>query len=442
MDICNYSKHDINDADAIYTCTNETNLSSGKCFFHDEKYAKNPQHTEFLKKEFYKKISDSKDELVSFVGYIIHSFGYIEGDLKNCDFSYCEFSGDNWFVDTKFFDYISFSGAEFTGTTVFTDAEFSGGVTFDESKFIGRVGFIGTKFLDGVFFLRTHFNNVSFNYAEFSMKIDFNEAEFLGDTTFNNAKFLGNATFNDAKFLGNRTSFTNTHFCSFTSFEKAIFEKQSSIEFDTDLSMVSFLHTDITRIRFGDNTMWGGNKNHTKHGTIYDEWNIKTKARKNITVENILTIYRQLRENYEYYLKYEEAGLFFVRESEVSRIYANYKKDHDAHIVKKTWNPLRFSSWYKYLANYGESYARPAKILTGLMVLGFISFLISGYLEEKEPMAILENAGQRTIHMIIPYFGMHQDANWLDYLLKIPTIPVFGLLFIALKRKFERKHRH
>lgn len=442
MDICNYSKTEINDLDITNTCKNETKLASGKCIFHDEVYAKNPQHGKLIQKEFSKKMSESGGKNLSFIGYILHSFGFIKYKFENCDFSYCEFSGDNWFIDTKFSGNTSFTGAQFTGTTIFTEAEFSGTVTFDEAKFFGRAGFIGTKFLDGAIFLRTCFKDVAFIGTEFLGTTNFHDAKFSGNTSFDKAKFSGNTSFDEAKFSGDDTSFIDTHFCNFVSFKKVKFEKQNTIEFDSDLSMISFLHTDITRVRFGDNTIWGGNKNHTENGTIYDEWNIKTKKDKTTTVENILTTYRQLRENYEYYLKYEEAGNFFVRESEVSRIYKNKKEDHENYIVKKDWNPISFSLSYKYLANYGESYKRPAKILIGLLITGFISFLLSGESEGKELIEILGNAGQRTIHMIIPYFGMHQDAMWLDYLLKIPTIPVFGLLFIALKRKFERKHRH
>ena len=37
--------------------------------------------------------------------------------------------------------------------------------------------------------------------------------------------------------------------------------------------------------------------------------------------ENLLTIYRNLRDNYEYNMKYEEAGQFFIREMNLKRNY-------------------------------------------------------------------------------------------------------------------------
>jgi hypothetical protein len=45
---------------------------------------------------------------------------------------------------------------------------------------------------------------------------------------------------------------------------------------------------------------------------------------------SVKTIYRNLRENYEYRLRYDEAGKFFIREMELTR---NYRVDGDT--IKK-----------------------------------------------------------------------------------------------------------
>jgi len=39
-----------------------------------------------------------------------------------------------------------------------------------------------------------------------------------------------------------------------------------------------------------------------------------------LTFENVLAVYRGLRDNYDYYLKYEESGRFFINEMRLRRI--------------------------------------------------------------------------------------------------------------------------
>jgi hypothetical protein len=59
---------------------------------------------------------------------------------------------------------------------------------------------------------------------------------------------------------------------------------------------------------------------------IYDEWLIEEDAKKQNTkspnsLEAVIAEYRNLRENYEYNLRYEDAGQFFIREMELRRKY-------------------------------------------------------------------------------------------------------------------------
>jgi hypothetical protein len=49
-----------------------------------------------------------------------------------------------------------------------------------------------------------------------------------------------------------------------------------------------------------------------------------------VNLGSVKTIYRNLRENYEYRLRYDEAGKFFIREMELTR---NYRVDGDT--IKK-----------------------------------------------------------------------------------------------------------
>ena len=61
----------------------------------------------------------------------------------------------------------------------------------------------------------------------------------------------------------------------------------------------------------------------------YEEKEIETQLKsyqiaeiaKDIKLGGVLAVYRNLRENYEYRLKYDEAGEFFIREIEMKRNY-------------------------------------------------------------------------------------------------------------------------
>jgi ribosomal protein L29 len=54
-----------------------------------------------------------------------------------------------------------------------------------------------------------------------------------------------------------------------------------------------------------------------------EEWNKifkKVEEDGGLTFENVLAVYRGLRDNYDYYLKYEESGKFFINEMMLRRI--------------------------------------------------------------------------------------------------------------------------
>jgi len=204
-------------------------------------------------------------------------------------------------------------------------------------------------------------------------------------------------------------NFLNVKFNATTNFHYVVFQDQERVLFDVNsLSKVSFIGSDIMRVRFGERVVWKedesnkfiisdeidliecinpiftwekvpGNPKHEKnlrcflkqrlrlnwvtqdsrieksnHTTItisssktnddskisivlqekialisLDNNNIKLAVkRKNneinvfscvVRLSAVLAIYRNLRENYEYRLRYEEAAEFFVREMELKR---------------------------------------------------------------------------------------------------------------------------
>ena len=82
------------------------------------------------------------------------------------------------------------------------------------------------------------------------------------------------------------------------------------------MSNVSFADCDITRIKFSDKITWGGKDKFT----IIEEESLKNKSQV-ISLDLVLSVYRNLRENYEFRLRYDEAGKFFIKEMQLKRKY-------------------------------------------------------------------------------------------------------------------------
>jgi hypothetical protein len=116
-----------------------------------------------------------------------------------------------------------------------------------------------------------------------------------------------------------------------------IFEEPNKVTFDvSDMSKVSFSDSDITRIRFSDRVTWGRDDKFT---IIEEKWlteqverrkgdkfkNTPIEKRNNegqsVSPELVLSVYRNLRGNYEFRLRYGDAGKFFIKEMDLKRKY-------------------------------------------------------------------------------------------------------------------------
>ena len=92
-----------------------------------------------------------------------------------------------------------------------------------------------------------------------------------------------------------------------------------------------------------------------------------------------MAVYRNLRENYEYRLRYDEAGKFFIKEMELKRWYRekkNTSRDGSStyNVVRNGWLRRNFSltGVYYHLSRYGEDLLRPT--LAGITIV-FLSTL-------------------------------------------------------------------
>jgi uncharacterized protein YjbI with pentapeptide repeats len=406
-----------------FECKELSIANSKFCIFHDkDHYA---QHQQEVTKRFDEKVleSISQNKPLECIGYYLPEINFAK--LKGVSFA----------------QPVYFSGATFSKGASFWDAAFSE----------GKANFFG---------------------ATFSEEANFSQATFYEAlASFFRAKFLAEANFVDGQF-GDKTLFRET-----------LFEQPNKVTFDNNnLSNVSFADSDIARIRFGDKITWRGKDGFT---IIEEEW-LKEKAKRkdktanfyeNVSLELVLSVYRNLRENYEFRLRYDDAGKFFIKEMELKREYREIDSEDGSEIRKNGWLRRHFSltGLYYHLSRYGESISRPT-LIAAITVFASTLFWVTQSHPFLEPhfsfflgsntsapvadssssttstfigFAKIGNASQwqksfeRSLADFIPFLSLGGDikVGIIDYIIKIVGGALtFGLLLIAFRRKFERKY--
>jgi uncharacterized protein YjbI with pentapeptide repeats len=504
-----------------FSCNEPTITNSKFCIFHDEgHYAEHPQEAI---KRFDEKLGESisQNKPLECFGYYLPEINFaklLEGK---------SFAQPIYFDGATIYGRADFSGATFSKEVDFGDATFSKEVDFDHATFSERASFFGATFSEradfgyarfskeAIFFLATFSEEVVFGRATFSKEVDFGDATFserasffgltfperagFQGTTFSKeanfeeatfseradfgyARFSERADFSEAKFLA-ETSFLHSHFEAITLFRNTLFEQQNKVTFGySDLSKVSFADSDITRIRFGDKITWGGRDMFT---IIEEEWLTRKMKRqrlaedKDASLELVLSVYRNLRENYEFRLRYDDAGKFFTKEMELKRKYRPISSKYELKLVtlhrklkrdKNTlpevgefiengWFMKHFSltGLYYHLSKYGESISRPT-LIGAITILLSTLFWVTQSNPTLEPNSTtstfvgFENAVngtqwlkafERSFADFLPLLSLGGDikVGIIDYIIKIVGGALtFGLLIIAFRRKFERKY--
>jgi predicted anti-sigma-YlaC factor YlaD len=112
---------------------------------------------------------------------------------------------------------------------------------------------------------------------------------------------------------------------------------------------------------------------------IEEKW-LKESPEKINTLGSVMSVYRNLRENYEFRLRYDEAGEFFIREMELKRNYREVlSPDSSKTIVKQNRWPRRnlsLTGLYYHLSRYVEDLLRPTLIGVAI-VFGSSSFWLT-----------------------------------------------------------------
>ena len=326
--------------------------------------------------------------------------------------------------------------------------------------------------------------SVYFNGSKFLGEAHFSFANFQGEALFNKANFQGPAVFTNSEFY--RKTYFSGNFNGTTNFNYVLFEGKEKIYFNVEnLSNVSFMNTDLTEVRFSDIARWGGGGQKVKEDRfkIVDERLLEEKIKekgahttKDFNLGSIKAVYRNLRENYEYRMRYDEAGQFFIREMELKRKYREVVSPKDGgfevKVKQNSWfrrNLFSLTGWYYHLSRYGESLWRPT--LAGLVIV-FLSTLFWSTQENPELKPWLPifqddddtgnvtefvgfdkfgdgdhwlKAYERSIAGFIPLLslGSNIHVGIIDYVIKIVGgAVVFALIAVALRRRFERRYRH
>lgn len=160
--------------------------------------------------------------------------------------------------------------------------------------------------------------------------------------------------------------------------------------------------------------------------------------------DQVLQSYRRLRENYEKAKRYSEAGDFFIGEMEVNRKYKTKQRQlFDDPDLMYDFIPEKRSlldsgrilySLYYYLGCYGESISRP--ITWSILLVIFFMFYRLSMLPPSE--VFRHTYGEYLQMSIITYFQLKSDTI-IDLIQRIFSAPLLGMIFVAMKRRMERK---
>ena len=415
----------------------ENILDSGSCIFHDENYLTDLKNKEVNEQNLHRKFSEklAKSERLICIGYHIPiiSSGELYSDKS-----------------------VNFSRAVFMGLTNFNRAQFTKQANFSEAKFTKQVNFYSAQFTEFAVFYRAKFNDEAYFSRAYVKEAVFTQAQFK-EAKLYQTQFVEKADFSE---IISTVEKAHPHL----DFYNVQFDDPEHITFLKDnLSEVSFVNTDITRVRFGEDVVWGDKFKIREEREIENQLKTRNVAR-DIQLGDVLAVYRNLRENYEFRMRYDEAGEFFIREMEVKRHYRQEPKNGQSQIRRnnRVIRNLSLIGLYYHLSKYGQSFSRPTIFGIGIILFSTLLWLTQPNpaadfsirdmtipqiitIPEMDNKTNIEIALERGLTNFLPSlsFGTELNVGLLDVAFKIVGGAVtFGLIIIALRRKFERKFRH
>jgi uncharacterized protein YjbI with pentapeptide repeats len=411
------------------------------------------------------------------------------------------FHGTVTFNNIKFNDSVSFAFATFQGDALFEKTIFEHDVFFLKAKFSNKVSFIEAKFQKetvfdyclfsgNVHFRKANFYKASFIGVIFKKKADFEEIEFTDLTVFSRAKFFKTAWFNNAlfqamaKFAGSEfhesVSFMDCQFNSLAIFMSCVFYK--GVIFKTSesssgyliflasyfqspknvqiigysFSRVSFVLTDIEGVIWIpmckedkyilDDKLLRLLEGEYHRDLVTDNPDITSKLvsilNPYINRESVIQEYKRIRKCLESNKMFTEAVDLFIREMELARKFLSWRRN----FFEKIAHFL-----YDIFSKYGESINRPILFVLGVNFLAPILLLllfppldsfdtaISRLSEYPKYFQAVLAVFMQIKSFADPELGLKNIPLIIEILIRIFAIIIFGNLFVAVRRRLERR---
>jgi uncharacterized protein YjbI with pentapeptide repeats len=418
-----------------------------------------PKSTTFTKAQF----GQVTLENVVFYGYVqFNECNFAEEVMfdhttfvQNSNFQACTFSGKACFENVRFVRDVAFSPFDYRSTqfakyTTFAQTTFNGNAAFDKVSFLGETNFDGTEFSGYASFDHAKFlSRSSFFGARFDSQVHFNE------TGFRIAEFI-QTTFGDVASF--KAPVTKEISSTMLIFHFTRFEKPRQVSFlAIPFVSLSFLRTDVSEtlivppksgvLTTGilDEELLAVSKGHDSSSDRNDDLGRAAEIlRPSLMEETVLYEYKNLRKSLESNRLFNEAAELFVLEMRMARRRSGFSFEFVA-------------SWlYDKISLFGESIKRPI-LLTLAVTLGTaLYFDIGNNLPRPWTLQNIALNAPTLIQEFSPilsdvltvFFQMRDFSHteyltgapvWAEIVLRISSIVLLGNLFVAVKRRLERK---
>jgi hypothetical protein len=366
---------------------------------------------------------------------------------KKADFDSVKFSGETKFSSAKFLDRAYFDSAEFCGVANFTSAEFSAEVVFSKILIKDKMFFNYVFFDDGnkILFNTNNLTKVYFSYTDIT-KVRF------GDRP-------GWSKENEFRITEEELVEKSAEYC--IGLKKYLKENgnedtKSPFKYNEHLFHIKFVN--------GKAIVWNDNDEQRYTFIVNGNGNniephlskLEVYPGLEISLESIMAVYRNLRENHEFRFRYDESSHFFLREMEVKRRYKEVSSGANAKIELNNWfrrNLFSITGIYYNLFGYGERLKRIALTTVLLFAVFSTAYFVATFVlpeinlppnsQKIKPTENMDRFVNSTLTTLSDMFQIKGSGlQPLEYVIRILSLPLFGIVIIALKRKFERKVRH
>jgi uncharacterized protein YjbI with pentapeptide repeats len=314
----------------------------------------------------------------------------------NADFGNAVFMQSTDFSQSTFCDEADFSGAKFTQAANFSASAFTESVRFHSARFEQNAYFYETRFKRDAIFIQAEFmKEAGFSNAWFFREADFRYARFLESAEFRGTTFRGRV-FREAELKGMGPE--NIKIAK--EFQKAMdsddkrqpgptfslaqfFQPEKVIFYLTNFGQALFYNCDVSGVKFSSVT-WRRRKGSRKWMLFEEDVDLNHEAALELKSLPgspnerdyflIRETYQQLKKNYDDRTDYGTAGDFHYGEMEMRRNDSPWKNK----AMRRLHQNLRLVAWYKYASQYGESFARPAFCLAGVLLFFTLLFPWTG----------------------------------------------------------------